>query len=61
MSNLKSKSEIYLESAKLFAKTIDDLLNQPEKMAEFGKNARLLGKDLSWFSVAKQLESFYSK
>lgn len=49
------------ESAKLFAKKIDDLLNQPEKMLEFGINARLLGEKLSWFSVAKQLEGFYSK
>lgn len=49
------------EEPRLFAAKINELLNQPERLKFLGKNARLLAKRLSWFNIAKQLESFYLK
>lgn len=49
------------EEPQLFALKINELLDQPQKMKILGKNARLLAERLSWFNVAKQLESFYRK
>lgn len=49
------------EDPKLFAQTIDRVLNQSAAMKEMGQNARLLAERLSWVCVAKQLESFYLK
>lgn len=52
---------LFPENPKKFALGISKLLDDQQKMDQFGKNARLLGEKLSWLSVAKQLESFYLK
>lgn len=49
------------ESPVKFAKAINQLLNQPQKMKELGKNARLTAQALSWRNIAQQLERIYLK
>lgn len=49
------------EEPSLFAKGISGLLDKPKSMERLGQNARKVGLKLSWVSVAKQLEGFYTK
>lgn len=49
------------EQASLFAKGVNQVLNQPINLIKWGKNARLLAEQISWLTIAKQLKSFYLK
>lgn len=48
------------EDPRRFAKGISMLLNNQSQINCFGQNARLLAEKISWLSISKQLEGFYS-
>ncbi len=47
------------EDPELFAKNIDQILDDQKKLNQLGKEARILAEQLSWLTVSKQLETFY--
>lgn len=49
------------EDPQLFAKSIDQILDDKKKLNGLGKEARKLAEQLSWLTVSKQLETLYLK
>lgn len=49
------------ENPKLFAKSIDQILDDKKRLNSLGKEARKLAEQLSWLTISKQLETLYLK